>query len=136
MILRGLFAAMNVQTVAFRNPPLPGNPQHTDAVDDFDDGWRQTEPNVRDGWRRVAAILADTPPGLLIPVRAAPSSTDRVALAYMLRSLAIINGVSGAFAADAVPWEALDDHTQGLWLTTADQLARALPGLGWSLGRP
>jgi hypothetical protein len=136
MVLRGLFSSINVQTVAFRNPPTPG--MHApDAVDDFTEGWRQLEPDVRAGWVRAATIIAQTPPGLLVPVPATSSASDRVALALMLRALLLTNNLAAPFdGADAAPWEQLDDVTQDRWLTTAAQLVTALAELGWTRGAP
>jgi hypothetical protein len=59
MVLRGIFAAANVRSVAFFGASAP--------VDDFADGWRQLTPETQEGWLRVAALLAVTPPELLVP---------------------------------------------------------------------
>lgn len=58
MVLRGIFAAAGTSSVSFLA---------AGAHDDFADGWRQLTPATRDAWERVAALLAITPPELLVP---------------------------------------------------------------------
>lgn len=60
MVLRGLLCSVNAQSVTFR---VDGS----DTTDDFSIGWRQLEPRTRAAWESLAALLGETPPGLLVP---------------------------------------------------------------------
>ncbi len=57
VLLRGIFSAAGTSTVAFTAA----------GVDTFDGRFDELHPEAREGWERVARLLEQTPPYLLVP---------------------------------------------------------------------